>query len=138
MLCYDGSEEAEQGVIEAEKRARAFNGEVLVVTSHVNDDQFYPKRIEPTERSLKQVQAFFDKNGTSCQTLLAYRDFDENKGLHLLALAQQHKVDEIVVGIRSRSKVGKLLLGSIAQLLLLQAECPVLGVKKRQKCDFAG
>ena len=133
MLCYDGSEEAEQGVIEAEKLARAFHGEVIVVTSHVNDDQFYPKRIEPTEQSFKRVQAFFDQSGTPCKTLLAYRDFDENKGLHLLYLAQEHKVDEIIVGIRSRSKVGKLLLGSIAQLLLLQAECPVLGVKKSHK-----
>jgi nucleotide-binding universal stress UspA family protein len=131
MLCYDGSEEAEQGVIEAEKRARAFQGEVLVVTSHINDDQFYPKRIEPTERSLKQVQAFFDQCGTACKTLLAYRDFDQDKGVHLLFIAQQHKVDEIVVGIRSRSKVGKLLLGSIAQTLLLQAHCPVLGIRKK-------
>lgn len=35
----------------------------------------------------------------------------------------------IVVGIRPRTPVGKLLLGSVAQRLILDAECPVLSVK---------
>lgn len=35
----------------------------------------------------------------------------------------------IVVGIRPRTPVGKLLLGSVAQRLILDAECPVLAVK---------
>ena len=131
MLCYNGSEEAEQGVMEAEKRAGAFHAEVIVVASHVDDDQSYPKRIEPTETGLRQVQAFFDERGIPCSTILAYRRFDDHAGFHLLSIAQQHNVDEIIVGIRNRSKVGKLILGSVAQMVILRAECPVLGVKKR-------
>ncbi|MBF0552713.1 MAG: universal stress protein [Deltaproteobacteria bacterium] len=131
MLCYGGSNESKQGMIEAEKQARAFHGKVLVVASHVIDDQSYPMRIEPTELGLKGAQAFFDERGIPCQTILAYRDFDDPVGEHLLEIAKEHQVDEIIVGIKNRSRVGKLLLGSVAQFLLLKADCPVLGVKNK-------
>jgi nucleotide-binding universal stress UspA family protein len=131
MVCYDCSDEAKQALREAEKRARAFGGEVLVVASHVTDDQAYPKRIEPTELGLKEAQAFLDERGIPCRTLLAYRGFEDTAGEHLRSIAEKEAVQEIVVGVRKRSKVGKLLLGSAAQFLILHADCPVLSVKKK-------
>jgi len=47
----------------------------------------------------------------------------------LLQAASAEGADLIVIGLRRRSAVGKLLLGSNAQDILLQAECPVLAVK---------
>lgn len=47
----------------------------------------------------------------------------------LLAVAAEEHADFIVIGVRRRSPVGKLVLGSTAQRVLLEASCPVLAVK---------
>jgi nucleotide-binding universal stress UspA family protein len=47
----------------------------------------------------------------------------------LLQAANDEGADLIVIGIRRRSPVGKLVLGSNAQDILLNAECAVLAVK---------
>ena len=47
----------------------------------------------------------------------------------LLTLAAQADADLIVIGARRRSPVGKFLMGSIAQQIILDAPMPVLVVK---------
>lgn len=47
----------------------------------------------------------------------------------LLQAAKEEDAGLIVIGLRRRSPVGKLLLGSNAQDILLQADCAVLAVK---------
>jgi nucleotide-binding universal stress UspA family protein len=47
----------------------------------------------------------------------------------LIGVAEEVKADLIVIGLRRRSPVGKLILGSNAQRVLLDAGCPVLAVK---------
>jgi len=42
----------------------------------------------------------------------------------------------VVVGIRHRSPVGKMLLGSVAQRIILDAPCPVLAVKPDEGADL--
>jgi nucleotide-binding universal stress UspA family protein len=47
----------------------------------------------------------------------------------VLRAAETAHAEFIVIGLRRRSPVGKLLLGSNAQRVLLDAGCPVLAVK---------
>ena len=48
---------------------------------------------------------------------------------NVLQAAQEHSASLVVIGIRRRSPVGKFLLGSHAQRVLLEADAPVLAVK---------
>lgn len=50
----------------------------------------------------------------------------------LIAVAEETSADFIVIGLRRRSPVGKLILGSNAQRILLDAPCPVLAVKAEE------
>jgi len=47
----------------------------------------------------------------------------------IIDVAEEYDAELIVIGLRRRSPVGKLLLGSQAQRVLLDANCPVLAVK---------
>ncbi len=47
----------------------------------------------------------------------------------LEVLQKRPEITRLVVGVRRRSPVGKVVLGSIAQRLILEAPVPVLSVK---------
>jgi nucleotide-binding universal stress UspA family protein len=47
----------------------------------------------------------------------------------ILEVARNEDVDLIVIGMRRRSRVGKVILGSNAQDILLEAEAPVISIK---------
>jgi nucleotide-binding universal stress UspA family protein len=47
----------------------------------------------------------------------------------ILEVAREVDAEALVIGIRHRSKVGKLLMGSVATRLLMEAPCPVVAVK---------
>jgi nucleotide-binding universal stress UspA family protein len=53
----------------------------------------------------------------------------------LIRIAETTDADFIVIGLRRRSPVGKLLLGSNAQRVLLDAACPVLAVKAEPSAE---
>jgi nucleotide-binding universal stress UspA family protein len=48
----------------------------------------------------------------------------------ILRVADEVAADLIVIGLRRRSLVGKLFLGSTSQQIIIDAECPVVTVKR--------
>jgi len=56
---------------------------------------------------------------------------DQAPAQAILGVATETRADLIVIGVRRRSPVGKVLTGSTAQEVLLDADCPVLAVKAR-------
>ena len=60
---------------------------------------------------------------------LAPGDGVENTAATILELAEKADAELLVIGARRRSPVGKALLGSVTQTLILDADIPVLVVK---------
>lgn len=109
------------------EHSKAFKAEVLIVTSMIGGSKAEQQKVKEAEENLEIVKKYFDDNGVVCQTHLLVRGLDA--GDDIINFAKEKGVDEIIIGVKSRSKVGKLLFGSTAQAVILQASCPVLSVK---------
>ena len=88
-----------------------------------------PDGLSPSDydAELEQACKELEASGVSCD--LRDVDADAVPADSVLEVAGQASAQVIVIGLRRRTPVGKLLLGSNAQRILLDAECPVLAVK---------
>ncbi|GAB2474067.1 universal stress protein [Xylanimonas ulmi] len=75
--------------------------------------------------SLAELGARLDQFGVEHDVVTSEGDLAEA----LVTAAARARAELIVIGLRRRSPVGKLILGSGAQRILLDAPCPVLAVK---------
>lgn len=89
--------------------------DVLVDARRAGADQLDRVRRDLHELDLEFEVRQIDQGGDAAQVLLD--------------VAEREDVSVIVIGLRHRTPVGKLLLGSAAQQILLDANCPVLAVK---------
>ena len=126
LVAFDGSNVAKAAKEVALKHARAFEGELLLVWSMVKGDEDQKEDIQAAEKTLDYWKDQLDQKGIGCQTHLLIRGVEP--GEDLVRFATDHDVEEIILGIRRRSKVGKLLFGSTAQYVILNAPCPVVRV----------
>lgn len=107
----------------AEARLR---GEELLVVNSVREGALVDKGTASPE-DLARIRSRALESGVQL-TLLDSTYRDDLAG-EVLDLAEQHDVSLIVLGLRQRSQVGKFIMGSHAQRILLQADRPVLAVK---------
>ncbi len=127
LVGYDGSTSAKEALKLARKHALAFGATINVVTSMEKGTEQEQQDIEDAERGLEWAKSMLADKGVECKTHLLIRGV--SPGEDLVEFAKENKVDAIFVGVKRRSKVGKLLMGSTAQYIILQAQCPVVSVK---------
>ena len=98
----------------------------LVVLNSAKGDAYVDPRFA-TVQDLEIVKSQLDGAGVEYELRQPVRGKDPAD--EVVELAEETGAELIVIGMRRRSPVGKLVLGSTAQRVLLDAPCPVLAVK---------
>ena len=127
MVCYDGSNVAKEAIDLAVKLAKQLDGSVSLVRSISAKRADEVVSVEGIEADLESTGQRVAASGLAVDTHLLIRG--GSPGEDLTAYANENRIDFIVIGIKRRSKVGKILFGSTAQHVIIKADCPVITVK---------
>lgn len=110
--------------------ARLRRTKIVVVNSQPDDRKYDREDVLSFEEELDRVRVALESEGLEHEVRGLARGNDPAEDL--IEIAARENADFIVIGLRKRSPVGKLVLGSNAQQILLDATCPVLAVKADQ------
>jgi len=128
LVAYMGGLDVDKAVLEvARNHAKAFNAELYIASSMERVSEKERQDLDKIEKQLADVKKKIEADGIVCSTHILVRGL--TPGEDIVEFATDKKVDEIIIGIEKRSKVGKILFGSNAQYIILQSSCPVVAVK---------
>ena len=121
------SPEGQAALDAAADEAEARGAKLLVVHSLKGGERDELEQLRAYDAALEEATAALETRGIDFEVKRYVRG--STPAEDLLQCAEDEDVDLLVIGIRRRSPVGKLILGSNSQDIILQATCPVLCVK---------
>ena len=127
VVGYVPKPEGRAALRRAAEEAQLRDARLVVVNSHRGGREFDREDAVESEADLDTIRQELDAAGVPHEVRQLVRGLDPADDL--VNVAAEVGADIIVIGLRRRSPVGKLILGSNAQRVLLDAPCPVLAVK---------
>ncbi len=127
LVGYEESRVADAALKLAHKHAKAYGAGLFIVTSLEQGPGLKKEDIDKAESRLEKIRKPFTADDIPCEVraTVSY----QSPGEDLVNFAKENDVDEIIIGVKRRSKVGKLVFGSNAQYVILEAPCPVVSVR---------
>ncbi len=127
VVGYVPKSEGKAALKRAAEEAKLRGMRLVVVNSHRGGREFDSDDAIESESQLQEVKDELAGHGVEHDVRQLVRGMDPAEDL--VNVASEVGAEMIVIGLRRRSPVGKLILGSNAQRVLLDAPCPVLAVK---------
>jgi nucleotide-binding universal stress UspA family protein len=133
VVGYVATAEGRAALRRAAEEAQLRGSGLIVINSSRGGREMSARENARHEEELARVRAQLDEAGVASEVRQLVRGLDPAEDL--IAVAEETSADMIVIGLRKRTPVGKLILGSNAQQVLLDAPCPVLAVKADRDDD---
>lgn len=117
----EGQAALEKGIEIAKRR----NEYLLVVNASPGGGKDDPSALDVQD--YERVQRLLNEAGIDAEI----KQFVRGKSVveEIEALIESLSASLLIIGLRKRSAIGKLIMGSVAQELLLSISCPILAVK---------
>jgi nucleotide-binding universal stress UspA family protein len=127
VVGYVPKPEGEAALATAIEEAKLRGSRLVVVNSHRGGSDYDNSESSKDDQEMASVRATVEKSGIDFEIRQLVRGFEPAEDL--ISIAEASSAELLVIGLRRRTPVGKLILGSNAQRVLLDAHCPVLAVK---------
>jgi nucleotide-binding universal stress UspA family protein len=119
LVAYAPAPEGREALTEGIKEAHLRRSDLLIVNVGRGHHDLDEQELQELDGQLTEAGLAL----TIESSILA------DPGDAVIQIAQDRGAEMIVIGLRHRSMVGKLILGSTVQRILLDATCPVLAVR---------
>lgn len=127
VVGYVPKPEGEAALAQAIEEAKLRGLRLVVVSSHRGGGEDDDAAAAQVGVESERIKARLDASGLDYEIEHLVRGFEPAEDL--ISIAESHGATLLVIGLRRRTPVGKLVLGSNAQRILLDAPCAVLAVK---------
>jgi nucleotide-binding universal stress UspA family protein len=127
LVAYVPRPEGQAALDKGMEIAKRRNERLMVVNASPGGTKEDPSMVDVQEQ--ERVEKLLRDAGLDAQ----FKQFVRGKSAveEIDALVESLPASLLVIGLRKRSAVGKLIMGSVAQELLLSVSCPVLAVKAK-------
>jgi nucleotide-binding universal stress UspA family protein len=125
LVAYVARPEGQAALDKGVEIAKRRKERLIVVNASPGGTKEDPAMIDVQER--ERVEKALRDTGLDAE----FKQFVRGKSAveEIEDMIDSQQVSLLIIGLRKRSAVGKLILGSVAQELLLNVSCPVLAVK---------
>ena len=125
LVAYVPRPEGQAALDKGIEIAKSRNERLVVVNATSDGQRDDPSFAEAPD--FERVQKLLASTGLNTEFKQFVRG--NNAVTEIEALVELLNVSVLIIGLRKRSPLGKLIMGSVSQALLLSVSCPVLAVK---------
>ncbi len=125
LVAYVSRPEGQAALDKAIEMSKERNERLLIVNASPGGQQEDASRTPAYE--VEQIEERITKQGINAE----FKQFVRGKSAveEINDLVDAHDISVLVIGLRKRTAVGKLIMGSVAQEILMTVSCPVLCIK---------